>query len=329
MVFVLGMGAGVVVVVVFLLIIATMVIRRDKATNNSSLSAPLHMYYDRNGIFLTDIKVENQPIQVVVDTGSAHLLVSGKDCDTCLSNDGKIYPKSAPQQTGHLVQYGSQQDVVDWHRGKVSLGGHEKPDIEFAVASHRSGSSNYNILGVGRMQQGTRRCFLEHFCEGTDKQASPVTIELAGPRGRLWLSPDLNDHPPVQVLLPMLPPPFYRVQIAAVFVGQTRVPSIMIPLGGLIFDSGSNMLDLPTTLYDFVRPHLDNNAKLEFRITSATQPTQQLAITYGPKQYRWETGDLLVERGTDFQYVVLGSLFMNRMRLRFDPEHNQLGLSLL
>ena len=89
------------------------------------------------------------------------------------------------------------------------------------------------------------------------------------------------------------------------------------------------MLDLPTTLYDFVRPHLDNNAKLEFRITSATQPTQQLAITYGPKQYRWETGDLLVERGTDFQYVVLGSLFMNRMRLRFDPEHNQLGLSLL
>lgn len=314
----LGMG---VVICSLLLIVALVTL-----TKNKTMSEFLSMYYDRNGIFLTNVDIENQRIQVVVDTGSAHLLVGGKDCDTCLTSDGKIRPKSTPQQTGHLVQYGSQQDIVDWHRGKVALGGKKKHNIEFAVANHRSGSSNYNILGVGRMYPNTRPCFLEDF---HGQKGTPVTIELEGPKGRLWLSPDIHAHPPVQVLLPMLPPPFYRVSIASMLVGgRLWIPPALIPVHGMIFDSGSNMLDLPPALFDFVKPHLDNNERIEFRIAS-TNREQQLAIAYDSSQYRWETGELLIERGTDAKYVVLGSLFMNRMRLRFDPENNLIGISLL
>ena len=300
-----------------------------------SVHGPFELFYDKNGVFVVEVTVDNQNIWAVVDTGSSHLLVGGDSCSDCIDEDNRntwVRPISKPVQKGQLVQYGTQQDVVDWHRGSVSIGppgkgGEVRSGVEFAVARHRFGSSSYNILGVGRMRKQDRAGFVRHYCE-----AGVVSVELTGATGRLWIG---GKHPPSMAELPMLPAPFFRVEVAGAECGDLRAPASDMPRGGLIFDTGSNMLDLPPDLYDRLYPGLVEGRPLVLwlgpQTTSAAGGCRKgtLRVEYGPGQYRWSNGDLLVERGTDNEFIVLGSLFMNHMRFVFDTRRQVCGISIL
>ena len=45
------------------------------------ITLPIH--YDKNGVYIAQLTIDSQPVSAVVDTGSAHMLVAGSDCNTC------------------------------------------------------------------------------------------------------------------------------------------------------------------------------------------------------------------------------------------------------
>ena len=83
------------------------------------------LFYDKNGLYILNVWIDNQKVTVVADTGSAHLVVSGPSCQSCeapYDTVMHVVPKNPPFKTADTVRYGSQQDKVNWHRGIVSIG---------------------------------------------------------------------------------------------------------------------------------------------------------------------------------------------------------------
>ena len=144
-----------------------------KHDGKSALVIPLRA--DNNGIFLVDIGVESddgrptQWIKAAVDTGSESLLVATDECKGCeegkhlgtVRNEGKIIKRGK-------IRYGSQQDTVVWRSKKIKIpawlhtcdpedhdGAHTDRvhcivgDCPCAFVESRTGTSDYNILGLG------------------------------------------------------------------------------------------------------------------------------------------------------------------------------------
>lgn len=138
----------------------------------SALIIPMRA--DDNGIFIVNIGVQDEEgntqwIKAAVDTGSEAMLVAGDECTGCeegihmgtIKNDGVLLRRST-------IRYGSQQDTVAW-RSKVlripawlhtcdpldSDGAHTEitqcivGECPVAIVESRTGTSDYNILGLG------------------------------------------------------------------------------------------------------------------------------------------------------------------------------------
>ena len=118
---------------------------------------------DGNNIFLLDLNVNGAWIKCAVDTGSTELVVSGHDCDRCNLNQGSV---AIPEGKKDIMAYVSQVDTVVWTKKPVQflaweLGDHT-PDIpvciggnvDTAVVAKRTGTSNYNVLGIGPDNDG-------------------------------------------------------------------------------------------------------------------------------------------------------------------------------
>lgn len=293
---------------------------------------PYPLYYDKNGVYITDISVDGQPVTAVVDTGSAHLLVAGTNCGSCLKNvqNGYVSPKQKPKFVNDVIQYGSQKDVVDWYDGDVSMGpSHRSVGAEFALVQKRSGSSSYNVLGVGIVnyfKSMGRKNFMSYF-----SPSNIVTFEVRGREGKLWLGGNRDKHPPAQFVTKMLDPPFFRAELADLRCGNKQVPKALFPTHGVIFDTGSNMLDLPGTLFSFLAPSLEDNQPIDFVFApwNAACQGRAIRIRYFSDQYKWQDKKLLVVSGSDNRHIVLGSLFMNYLRLTFDPKNKTIGMSVL
>lgn len=130
---------------------------------------------DDNNIYNVDLKIKDEWIRAAVDTGSEALVVAGEDCDRCQlgkTQQGVVQMASSGVRT--TMRYGSQSDTVEWETRPVSLKGWKftcnpsdadsaltlsdtpphRPvcvvgDIRLAVVLNRSGTSNYNVLGMG------------------------------------------------------------------------------------------------------------------------------------------------------------------------------------
>lgn len=129
---------------------------------------------DDNNIYNVDVKIKDEWISAAVDTGSEALVVAGKDCDRCQRGNTQGVVQMASSGVRTTMRYGSQNDTVEWDTRPVSLKGwkftcnsgdddsaltlsdtpQHKPvcvvgDIRLAVVLDRSGTSNYNVLGMG------------------------------------------------------------------------------------------------------------------------------------------------------------------------------------
>ena len=303
-----------------------------KVGSTSDVGKPmiLPMFYDKNGVYVVNVTVDGQAVTAVVDTGSAHLLVAGHNCESCLytQQNGVILPKSNPKQRNDKLSYGSQLDTIDWYDGTIEIGG-KRFESEYALVRKRVGSSSYNIMGVGRMdEQGPnpRPKFLSYLSSG-----GILTFEVRDGEGRLWLGGRAADHPQPQFEMPMLPAPFYRVALHSIQCGEEPVGKSLRPVDGVVFDTGSNMMDVPRPLYEQLKPGLEANRPLElvFGSNGFLCNGSLVRITFSSDQYRWNGKKLLVLPGSDPDQIVIGSLFMNFLRLTFDTERNVFGLSKL
>ena len=284
--------------------------------------------YDENGVLMVDVEIDKQWIKAVVDTGSSHCLVGNKNCQQCDTLQGSIRPKDPATEFDSLVRYGSQEDIVNWHTGNVRLGqnGKIKSNIEFAVASRRTGSSNYNIFGIGRVPTADtgHLPFIEQYVDGD----CLITIDLNKDDATLCIGGEIWQHPPVQTLITMLPSPYFRIPIHSFgFGANSTCKKNILPQEGVIFDTGSNMLDLPIELYNWIYPSLQQNKNIVFTFIDINNKV--VKVEYSSNQYRWHSGELLIEKSTDPDHIVIGSLFMKSMRVQFDSKRNLMGFAMI
>jgi hypothetical protein len=118
---------------------------------------------DGNNIFILDLNVNGAWIKCAVDTGSTELVVSGHDCDRCNLAQGSI---AIPDGEQDIMAYVSQVDTVVWDKKPVQflaweLGNHTPNlpvciggNVDTAVVAKRTGTSNYNVLGIGPDEDG-------------------------------------------------------------------------------------------------------------------------------------------------------------------------------
>ena len=207
--------------------------------------------------------------------------------------------------------------------------GRSHKQAEFALVQKRIGSSSYNVLGVGNVtyvSESGRPNFMSFFAP-----SQIVTIQLNGSSGSLWLGGKRSDHPPSQFMMPMEHPPFFRCMLHSFRCGDIQIPPTMLPRRGVIFDTGSNMLDLPTYIYNKIQPALEQNQPIELMFPLVTNDghTNLIRIRYQSNQYRWKNSSMLIVKGTDEKHIVLGSLFMNHLRMTFDPNSRTIGMSVV
>ena len=282
---------------------------------------------DKNGVYVANVLVDGQNVAAVVDTGSAHMLVAGNNCNTCMftKTNGTILPASTPKQFNDKLSFGSQKDTINWHDGTVSIGKHTF-DSEYALVRERRGSSSYNVLGLGRVNSSRRTLFsymnLFH---------KILTFNLCTTNSYLLIGGKRNQHPRSQFWIPMLPPPFYRAKLWELRCGTFKANDILLPVKGVIFDTGSNMMDLPPGLYNAVKSKLDTNQEisLTFGSNNLFGGGNFLQIQYAPTQYRWRGNKLLIVEGTDTEHIVLGSLFMKYLQISIDIDKNKIGITKL
>lgn len=298
-------------------------IRYTQHADTVPISVPVR--FDKNGVYVADLTIDSQPVSAVVDTGSAHMLVAGSDCNTCMYTlqNGTITPSSSPKQSNDHLKYGSQNDTIDWYDGTVQLG-HKRVASEYALVRSRTGSSSYNVMGIGRVISD-RRNFLSYL----NLQNGIITFETRGEKGKLLIGGDRKHHPQPQYTIPMLPSPYYRIAVQDVRCGNIK--AVNLPIDGVIFDTGSNMMDVPPRLFRELEPGLQRNQPLElvFGSRSIFYGGNVIKIKYLASQYRWYGGKLLIGEGKDSRSIVLGSLFMKYLRITFDLDREVMGFSQL
>lgn len=303
---------------------------------------PLH--YDENGVFVTDIRLLGQTVSVVVDTGSSHLVVGTYRCRGCKDDDrGFIAAANMPSSDSAIIvndniYYGSQQDVCDWHKIEVQIG-ESRVELPVALVTDRSGTSNYSIMGVGyNFSSFYRRSGLQLLGAFHEKL---LTFSANNSRGELMIGGGPQDHPTPQILLPMVDSRdtcFYSVRLYDVMFGDVSVRNSGIaPLPSrVIFDTGSNMMDMPVSLFSAFKTHIYNSLDdlhLVFRPVQQDCENQVVKISFDSSVYLWDgshIASMVVEASPSASRddaIVLGSLFMNQFTYTFDAGRRTVGLS--
>lgn len=312
--------------------------------HESSNGVRLPLHYDENGVFVTDIRLLGQTVSVVVDTGSSHLVVGTHLCGGCQDKErGYITSYNMPDASRALIRndqiyYGSQQDTCDWHSVDVEVG-RSRVRLPVALVTARQGTSNYSILGVGyNFSDGYRRSNLQ-LLGAFEKKL--LTFSAKDSRGELLVGGRPSDHPRPQILLPMIDSKdtcFYSVELYDVMFGDVSVRETGIAKlpSRVIFDTGSNMMDMPQSLFSAFRAHIYNSLDdlhLVFRPVQRECENHVVKITFDSDIYLWDSAhisSLVVEassEGSRDDSIVLGSLFMNKFTYTFDAGRRTVGLS--
>lgn len=306
----------------------------------------LPLFYDENGVFVTDIVINNQTLAVVIDTGSSHLVVSSYKCEQCLHDQSGVLQQQNMPDQAHLVQsndiitYGSQEDTLDWfidqvkfptsyHDDTVCVGGIQAK-VPFGVVQKRRGSSNYSILGVGftSSMEYERHAwqFMKHILHKT------VQFSVQGNKGRLIVgsnTPQTRGH----LMFPMTRLNlFYGVRLHDVILNDTiscrhTYPEELSEM--IIFDTGSNMMDLPEGLFDLFKLHcLESFGTLSFIIEDIHG--KFMRINLPSSVYLWKPhnkSSCIIEPSVfDMNCIIWGSLFMNNFDFWFDVDRGEVGI---
>ena len=217
----------------------------------------------------------NQPMQVIVDTGSSTLAVASSTCTSC-----GVSPLYMPgtgavdQQKTTSSTYG---DGTGWsaevYQDMVQLGTAATVQVDFGAITSSSGFFRslgngagpipyQGIMGLGPdalLTMGTTSYPSAAFTAGT---ASQMAFQLCPDAGTMWLG---GVDPTAEAAAPAVTPmvsgfPYYSVHISDVAVGGTSLGVAQAGFGPTIVDTGTSISFIPSAALQ----------KLSAAITSST-----------------------------------------------------------
>jgi hypothetical protein len=287
---------------------------------------------DDNGIFTIDIEIDGQWVSCAVDTGSESLVVADIDCKSCKSKMGHIDNVSNAKQS--KIMYGSQQDSVIWQESSIRIPALNyqcemqipkkikkenivvcaiSKNIPVAVVQSRSGSSNYNILGLGPGTSSGPPAFLSAlfptkprtfaFRAESDQNAQLI-LNLPGtychrPRFKIPLFANGSHH--------------YLVKIKEVRTSFQDIPLTLKSINTVLFDTGANALSLPSFIYKQLKKGKAKGT-LQFIFTDCdTKECLNLETTYDLNN-KWNRQ---VVNDTFLDKIIIGTPFFTGYTIGF------------
>ena len=329
----------------------------QKHDGKSAIVVPMRA--DENSIFLVDVGVEDEKgvvqwVKVAVDTGSESLMIASSDCAGCeegrhlgtIKNDGTVIRRS-------VVRYGSQKDSVDWKSKNVRLPSWAQTcdpwdsdgaltdavqcvlgSVPVGVVQERTGSSDYNILGLGSQTSGGPPAVMHALFPGAKVRAFQIEVHSAR-EARLIL------HKPAD----RCRPPRFRFAVRPKYLGHghhylVNVSALSLygpgPIGGgepgtpidgnfhVLFDTGANALSLPPAVYDKVHSMQSSYGKLSMTLKSKDDKDVVLNFDYN----RRNNQNAQVLRGRSNSMIIVGVTFLIGHALGFEDHGSHRILTL-
>ena len=262
------------------------------------------MRADDNGIFIVNIGVEDaegntQWIKAAVDTGSEAMLVAGDECTGCeegihmgtVKNDGVLLRRTQ-------IRYGSQQDTVAFRSKILRIpaylhtcdpldhdGAHTDitqcivGECPVAIVESRTGTSDYNILGLGSQSAGgppatlnalfpePPRAFQIHVHSDTEARLIIHKPDGAGcrvPKYKFAVKDKSRGHAHHYLVEGQNAMLFETGAIG----GSNPGTSISDKTYDVLFDTGANAMSLPAEIYDAI--HNTDHVKGVLALTFTT-----------------------------------------------------------
>ncbi|MBD52821.1 MAG: hypothetical protein CL450_05945 [Acidimicrobiaceae bacterium] len=323
-----------------------------KHDGKSPLIIPMRA--DDNGIFIVNIGVEDddgntQWIKAAVDTGSEAMLVAGDECDGCeegihmgtVKNDGVLLQRGT-------IRYGSQQDTVAWRSKIIRIpawlhtcdpldhdGAHTDitqcivGEVPVAVVESRTGTSDYNILGLG--SQSAR--------------GPPATLNALFPQPPRAFQ--IQVHSDTEARLIIHKPdgaagcraPKYKFAVKDKNLGHAHhylvagKDATLFKTGAIggsnpgtpisdktydvLFDTGANAISLPAEIYDAI--HNTNHVKGVLALTFTTMD-QNDQVTLRLDYDRRDKFNAQVLKGHSQDMLIIGITFLKNHSLGFEDD---------
>lgn len=290
----------------------TPAVRLASTAGGSVASIPFRT--DRNDMPVVDLHVGTPPqrVQVVLDTGSSDLVITGRSCKSC--NGSSFDPeKSKTIERGNqctVMTYGTQQDSGCWHTDTVRFGNDIERRMTFVVTTERSKSpyngthplSQYSILGLAMTESAS----------AVTQLLPHNTFTIVNDHGNhsLILS-EYDDYAPENthtfVKLPMTP---YQ-DLYAASIAQCMWDAAPIPVHTIVMDSGSNMVFLPSNLWtDEMTKARDARKDLVFQFPGA----MELKFVVPGKSVK----KFVMPYESDDAVVIVGCLILQESILEFN-----------
>lgn len=263
------------------------------------------MRADSNNIFLIELGIlsesgEVQWIKVAVDTGSESLMVASRECEGCeegrhlgtIKNDGTVLRRST-------VRYGSQQDTVDWVRKKIRVPAWMRTcdpwdkdgaltdavqcvlgKIEIGVVQSRTGTSDYNILGLGSQTASGPPAVMRSLYPDAKVRAFQIEVH-SRTEARLILHKPADRCREPQFKFPVRPQHMghghhYLVTSKSLSLykagpmGGDNPGTVMDGSFTILFDTGANAMSLPPKIYDQVFSLPTSQGRLSLTLQSVS-----------------------------------------------------------
>ena len=275
------------------------------------------MKADNNGIFLVDIGVgredggDTQWIKAAVDTGSESLLVATDECKGCeegkhlgtVKNQGELIKRGK-------IRYGSQQDTVVWRKKTIKIpawlhtcdpedhdGAHTDAvqcivgDCPCALVEKRTGTSDYNILGLGSQSAHGPPATLNALFPDPPRAFQievlslqeakliihrPVGEDCRKPKYQFAVIDKAGGYGHHYLVRGSTPTMFRQAPMGAGNAGTV----INNNTYNVLFDTGANAISLPPEIYDALdaAPHKKGTLSLDF--TSLKQEKVTVRLDY-------------------------------------------------
>ena len=204
--------------------------------------------------------------------------------------------------------------------------------MPLAVVQSRKGISNYNIVGVGYTTDTSYHRYKLQFMH----MFSRKTIEfwVKGNNGQLTIGAEVPTEPSTHMFRMTKKNLFLGIRLHDVIFNDTvscrKTHPRSIPRE-IIFDTGSNMMDLPNPLFQLFESYcLDRSYLGTVSFVFQNLNGDFVRIKLDSSVYLWnpgQVGSCIIEpSNNDFNSIIWGSLFMNNFSLWFDIDKQEVGI---